>query len=134
MRYKIMIVDVDHIALFLHQTVISDFGVKNDPESFSSALQLLDRLETDHEADTEYLIMLDINMPVKNGWSLLEDLTAHPLFSKMYVVMVSSSVEPSDQQRAFSYKIVSDFIIKPLNEDQLARIKNIKNLEPFFTN
>ncbi len=70
-------------------------------------------------------IFLDINMPVKNGWDFLDELSsfATPLFlEQTRVYMVSSSINPADSSRALGYPVTKDFLIKPLTEEKIMEI------------
>ncbi|HEY1046628.1 MAG TPA: response regulator [Bacteroidia bacterium] len=65
------------------------------------------------------LILLDINMPVWDGWQFLDEFVKIPIKQKITIFMVSSSIDPSDTERAKTYEAVSDFIIKPITIDKL---------------
>lgn len=84
------------------------------------AIEDLSRRIRSGEAFPE-IILLDINMPVMNGWEFLEALSREtPPPFRLYVV--SSSVNPDDISRAESYPIVSGFISKPLPPEMLDTI------------
>lgn len=70
------------------------------------------------------VILLDINMPVMDGWDFLEWVTANkPLFAKnIPIFMVSSSIDWRDIERAKSYDSVMDYISKPLTEGNFFEI------------
>lgn len=68
------------------------------------------------------LILLDIMMPVMDGFDVLDELEKLPAATKenMRVIMLSSSLDKRDRDRAMTYSMVTDFLSKPLT------IKNIK--------
>jgi CheY-like chemotaxis protein len=70
------------------------------------------------------VILLDINMPVMDGWEfLVEFKKLQNLFSKkIHVYIASSSVNPRDIERVKNYKEVSDYILKPITPDDLGKI------------
>ncbi|WP_416864490.1 MAG: response regulator [Imperialibacter sp.] len=70
------------------------------------------------------VILLDINMPVMDGWQFLDEFVKiKPLIKKKITIyMVSSSIDEADLERAKSYEEVSDFIVKPVKEHDLAKI------------
>ena len=63
------------------------------------------------------LILLDLNMPVMNGWEFLDEFdTIHESLDvnpSLYVV--SSSIDPIDSKKARSKKFVEDYISKPIS-------------------
>ena len=89
---------------------------KNGKDAFDGLKRILE-----HNAAFPEVILLDINMPVMNGWELLDALKQVELPScRLYVV--SSSINPEDMSRAESYSIVSGFISKPLPPEVLDEI------------
>ena len=70
------------------------------------------------------IIFLDINMPVIDGWEFLnryegivpQDLR-HPV-----IIILSTSVNPSDHDRAESHPSVTAYCSKPLSADKLRDI------------
>lgn len=132
MDYKIMIIDDDDTALFLHETILGDFGTTGRPESFNSAQSALDYLNRAENQTAQYLILLDINMPVMNGWGFLDALDTHTYSGNIQVVMVTSSIEERDRKKALSKGLVADFLIKPLTAQQLCALKQKENMRPFL--
>lgn len=70
------------------------------------------------------VILLDINMPVMDGWEfLVEFKKLQNLFSKkIHIYIASSSVDPRDIERVKNYKEISDYILKPITPDDLGKI------------
>lgn len=70
------------------------------------------------------VILLDINMPVMNGWEFIEAFKkikpALPKEIMLYVV--SSSVDKSDVEKARSFSTVNDYLVKPITASQLKNI------------
>jgi two-component system, chemotaxis family, response regulator Rcp1 len=68
------------------------------------------------EARTPALILLDLNLPKKNGLEVLEEVKADPLLREIPVMMLTSSTLDVDIQTA--YKAKADFyMVKPSNLD-----------------
>jgi len=70
------------------------------------------------------LVMLDVNMPVKDGWGFLEEYKKLPesLRKKVNVYMVTSSVIQSDIERATNNEDVVAFVSKPITNEKLEEI------------
>ncbi len=65
------------------------------------------------------VILLDLNMPILDGWQFLDEFIKVPVPKKITVYIVSSSVDPKDVLRAKSYSIVNNYIIKPISMKKL---------------
>jgi len=81
------------------------------------------------------LILLDLNMPVMDGWSFLEDYIRKyaDRLPKTRIAILSSTVNPEDFIRAQRYPIVIDFINKPLTIEFIEEFKNHETLKQYFT-
>ncbi len=60
------------------------------------------------------LILLDINMPIMDGWQFLDEFVKMKVSNKTKLYIVSSSVDSVDFIKAKTYDIITDFIIKPV--------------------
>lgn len=65
------------------------------------------------------VILLDLNMPIIDGWQVLDELIKIPYINKIRIYIVSSSVDPRDLIRAKQYEIVSTYIVKPFSIDKV---------------
>ena len=70
------------------------------------------------------VILLDINMPIMDGWDFLEWYKANKeaFARKVPVFMVSSSIDWRDSERSKSYDSVLDYMSKPLTEGNFFEI------------
>lgn len=68
------------------------------------------------------MVLLDINMPVIDGWKFLDQMNDFLLEAGISVFILSSSVNPKDIERAMQYDSVLKYIIKPLTLDKIATI------------
>jgi CheY-like chemotaxis protein len=70
------------------------------------------------------LVLLDINMPVMNGFDFLVAYEQLPIASRasVMVVMLTSSIDEHDRERAFSYASVKDYLRKPIERSQVANL------------
>ncbi len=72
------------------------------------------------KADLPQVILLDINMPVMDGWQFLEEY--QHLNYDIPLFMLTSSIAQEDIKKAKSYKEVKGFITKPLDQDKIRKI------------
>ena len=68
---------------------------------------------------TPNLILLDLNMPGKNGFEVLRDLKAHKDLRKIPVVILTSTRDEKSVSRGYNTG-ASSFMLKPLTFDEMA--------------
>lgn len=70
------------------------------------------------------LIFLDINMPRTNGWEFLDKyaLLDARFIGGPIIVMLTTSLNPDDRQRAEGCELVSEFMTKPLKQQTFLEI------------
>ncbi len=70
------------------------------------------------------IIFLDLNMPVMDGWEFLENFIGiKNKFRKIITLyIVSSSINPVDEERAKKINSVKDYLIKPITIEDLETI------------
>ncbi len=73
------------------------------------------------------LILLDLNMPVMNGWEFLEKYNQikSKLGLKPSLYVVSSSIDPMDSEKAKNIDSVQDYISKPISLKTFETICNV---------
>jgi CheY-like chemotaxis protein len=119
---NIMLVDDDAIVNQIHKQILNLVLKDTTVKAFeypADALAYIDNNLPD-------LILLDINMPKINGWLFLDMLTDKAV--KTDVIMVSSSKDPDERNRALAYLSVKGFVSKPLTIDKVKIIFNIETL------
>ena len=71
------------------------------------------------------VILLDINMPVMNGYEMLERIKEYQELKDIPIIMVTVMCEPHDITKALAYG-VSDYATKPLDFTELMqKIANV---------
>ncbi|TLP73210.1 response regulator [Maribacter sp. ACAM166] len=70
------------------------------------------------------IIFLDLNMPKRDGWSFLKEFEEFPeeKIKHIQIYIVSSFISPDLIEKAKDYKLVKDYIVKPLTESAINRI------------
>ncbi|HEY0897333.1 MAG TPA: response regulator [Sphingobacteriaceae bacterium] len=117
-----IIIDDDQLTCKIHEKLLRYADIAADPKVFLNALEALDFLHSDQDIVDDYLIFLDINMPVMSGWSFLDELKKLSI-RNYHVVIISSSVQPSDQERARWYPNVIRYVVKPIDKLSLKEVK-----------
>jgi len=70
------------------------------------------------------IILLDINMPIMDGWEFIERFTKikNKFNSQITLYVVSSSINITDVDKAKSLSSVENYLIKPVNIDALEAV------------
>lgn len=110
----IFIIDDDPTIIMLHRAFVSKNKWADKPRTFLNGKLVLDHLKEHDDPAKEYLFLLDINMPVMNGWQLLETLKGSPIAERVHVFMVTSSVDSNDRAMAEKFPFVLGYLEKPL--------------------
>lgn len=72
------------------------------------------------------IVLIDINMPVLDGWGFLDELQKLNIeqFKKTKFYIVSSSTDTDDQQKSKDYPMIHRFYHKPLYKQDIIEILN----------
>lgn len=86
--------------------------------------EAIDALKAVHKSKKKLpdVILLDLNMPILDGWQFLDEFVKIKLDKKITIYIVSSSVDPADVLRAQEYSAVSNYIVKPVSMEILQGI------------
>ncbi len=118
---KVFIVDDDPIHQRIVQIMIEKHRIYDNYVSFTNAQIALDYLLENMNSTDELpeVILLDLNMPVIDGWGFLEQFQAlrEKLKKAIKIYIVSSSIDEKDISRSKNYAFVSGFISKPLSPE-----------------
>ncbi|GGX72310.1 response regulator [Saccharospirillum salsuginis] len=121
----LVVVDDDPEDLLLVKTAVKRAGLPLTVEAIHNGNDLMTFL-TDHPEHWDpmrptMIILLDLNMPGKDGRSCLRELKAHPAWSSIPIVIFSTSDSPEDIQKSYELH-ANSYICKP---DDLTRLERI---------
>jgi CheY-like chemotaxis protein len=119
---RVILIDDDEISNFLSISLIRKIDPEIEIIPFRNGKEALDYLKSEGAAKRKSnLILLDIRMPVMNGFEFLEEVRNSDLKIKdsMRVVMLSSSDNPRDLEKAKSFEVLG-YINKPLKEESIS--------------
>jgi len=83
------------------------------------------------------LVLLDLILPKKNGFEVLENIRQDPLLEKLPIIIISNLGQPSDIDRGKALGIIDYFVKARLSIDELVkRVKEEVALRknPIFSN
>jgi CheY-like chemotaxis protein len=120
------VIDDDDIYTFTIKRIIAKAEVAEKTIFFHNGRVAIDFFHDGLEAIASLpdLILLDLNMPVLDGWQFLDEFIklVPRIGKKILIYIVSSSIDEDDFKRAKKMELVSDFIVKPLNAIDLRSI------------
>lgn len=119
-RYRIMIVDDDPDIRFVLQNLLSLNFETVGAENGLDALEKVERYEPD-------LMLLDVNMPVMNGFRCCQGVRRHPQYHDIPVFFLSGYGDRSNYAEAYASG-ATVYLEKPLNVQQLIQV-----IEEHFT-
>lgn len=130
-RYETaMLIDDNEIDNLINLKMLEGTNFSGRIQVYTSgkgALEYLQNLQRDKNLDTELIpeiIFLDINMPLMDGFQFLDefDKLDKVITQKSKIVMLTTSINPSDKDKSDKYEQVVTFINKPLTQDYLELI------------
>ena len=119
---KILLIDDEESANFLHKAIIRHSKCAEEVVSTTRGIDALEYLtEEMEEGSIPDLIFLDVNMPNMSGWEFIEH------YSKLnmkfpILIMLTSSIDPRDLEKASEIQTISAFRSKPLTFEMLNEI------------
>lgn len=128
---KVLIIDDDDIVALVQGKLLQNCGITKDPLKFKYANDALNYLNS-ASVEHLYLLLLDINMPIMNGWQFLEEIEKMKVKDNIYVFMVTSSIDYNDKEKARKYSKIINFIEKPITSKNCEQLKELPLLKPFF--
>ena len=118
------IIDDDPIFIYGTKRVMEMADFSNSIMVFNNGEEAITKLRPimrSKEAIPD-IILLDLNMPIMDGWQFLDEFTQIPTEKEVVIYIVTSSVDPEDIERAKSYEDVDNYLVKPIKADQLLGI------------
>lgn len=123
----VLLVDDDQTTNYLNRLLLNRFQITENVLVAPNGREALDLLaehcQADESPNCPVLILLDVNMPVMNGFEFLDAYAQLPEQQRqaMVIVMLTTSLHPQDVERA-KHLHVAGFLSKPLTNKQLADV------------
>jgi len=132
-NFSFVIIDDDDISNFITEKVLHMSFESPCINSYTNPVKGLEAILTsDKIGEGQIMVLfLDINMPILNGWEVLERINELPTQLKqlMKIYMFSSSVDSRDMERTSRCDIVTGYVEKPLTKEKVQQILDDLQLE-----
>ncbi|PIB36313.1 hypothetical protein BFP72_13375 [Reichenbachiella sp. 5M10] len=123
---KVAVIDDDQVFQLIIKKQIEMKNFDCEILSFYNGQEAFDffKANADDAEKLPDLVMLDVNMPVKNGWDFLQDYQTLPaeMRKKISLYMVTSSVIQSDIDKANDNENIISFVSKPITNEKLEEV------------
>jgi CheY-like chemotaxis protein len=120
----ILMADDDADDRLMAKEALEASGLRNEMRFVEDGVELmkyLERQEKYHNAPRPGLILLDMNMPRKNGRETLKELKAHADFKRIPVVILTTSQSEDDIKLGYDLG-ASSYITKPVTFEGLVAV------------
>ena len=126
----IFLIDDDALVNFLNQEIIKDSHPDKKVRSFESAteaLEVIKEMLNTSDSKLPQLILLDINMPVMDGWEFLDifDQLPENKTKDCKIIMHTSSIDPRDIEKAKTYNLRP---LEPLVQQEYPHMRYIEKV------
>ncbi len=128
MYKRVMLIDDNEVDRYIGLRNITKYAFAEEVIAKQSAKSALEYLKSLSPENLPQLIFLDIRMPEVDGFGFLEEYKklSELLQKNCIIIMLSTSLNPTDQERAKNNPYVKKFINKPLDKEKLHEIEVIQ--------
>lgn len=127
MKKKLFIIDDDAIYRIIVSkmtNIIDSTLIINQAENGEIGLAKLEYMKNSNEM---IIVLLDINMPILDGWGVLDQIEKNNFYNidQFLIYIVSSSTDERDILKAKQYDFLKGFLHKPLKKEDIKSIIGI---------
>lgn len=129
---EILLVEDNAGDVILTKIAFRDSTYKNNiniAEDGQEALDFLNRLGDYKDAPRPDIILLDLNLPKKDGFTVLKEVKADENLRSIPVIVMSSSKAEQDIVKSYDLQ-ANGYTIKPLSLEKFARV--VEGLDKFW--
>jgi CheY-like chemotaxis protein len=134
-KQPILIAEDDADDRYLIQTAFSEIGYPEQIDFVENGIEVfsyLDNVYTSNDNEEKALpgfILLDLNMPKKDGREVLKELKQHPVFKKIPVIVFTTTKNEIEIRRCYELG-ANSYVVKPISFDALLKV--VENIRSFW--
>jgi len=110
--HPVLIAEDDEDTIFFLERFLHKIGLENPLKIARDGAEALEFLENESDHKTPHLAVLDIKMPLKDGFDVLQRVRANPKLSRMPIIIFSNSHQERDVNRAYDLG-ANSYVVKP---------------------
>ena len=125
MIQKVLLVDDSEATNHLNKYLLQKLNICEEIVIATNGKKALDYVQQNLESLPD-LILLDINMPVMDGFEFLDAIKPFEkkLNETVIIVLLTTSMINKDREKAKQYSYVRDYVIKPLKKEDMEKLYN----------
>jgi CheY-like chemotaxis protein len=132
----ILVAEDDSDDRFLLQTAFKEKGYDDRLEFVENGVELIEFLSNIQDNKTAhngfpYFILLDLNMPKKDGREALKEIKQHPVFKKIPIIVFTTTKNESEIRRCYELG-ANTYIVKPVSFEKLLKV--LDNIRTYWSN
>jgi CheY-like chemotaxis protein len=134
-KQPILIAEDDADDRYLLQTAFTEIGYPEQIDFVENGIEVftyLDNIYTSNKMEVKALpgfILLDLNMPKKDGREVLKELKQHPVFKKIPVIVFTTTKNEIEIKRCYELG-ANSYVVKPITFDALLKV--VENIRSFW--
>jgi CheY-like chemotaxis protein len=134
-KQPILIAEDDADDRYLLQTAFSEIGYPDQIDFVENGIEVmnyLDNIYTSNNMEVKALpgfILLDLNMPKKDGREVLKELKQHPVFKKIPVIVFTTTKNEIEIKRCYELG-ANSYVVKPITFDALLKV--VENIRSYW--
>jgi len=129
MKLSFIIIDDRELDCYIAEKLIQKTGLSVNNEVFYDAVSALDFIKISAPTDQITIVLLDIMMPVMNGFQFIEEFEKLPqeVKNNYRIIPITTSLNKNDINKISNYESVIGVLKKPYTFEAL--VKTIQTIQ-----
>lgn len=121
------IIDDNEFVLLMREKQLSDHPAFDQIKTFTNGSLALDEINKAilHNEQLPLLILLDLNMPVMNGWEFLDAISLIPTVNKIPIYLFTATLEVAGIEKAKRYNQIKGFLSKAISSEEIETVTRL---------